>query len=84
MNIYEKLQAVRVDLVSEGIKKGKTNTYSGYDYFEMADFLPQVNRLCQEHKIGHHTSFSDDCKMVVLTLHDMEKPDTVIEFKIPA
>ena len=84
MNIYEKLQNVRVELAAEGLTKGKTNTYSGYSYFEMSDFLPQVNRLCQKHKLGHATTFSDDGKMVVLTVVDTEKPDAKIDFKIPA
>ena len=84
MNIYEKLQNVRVDLAAEGIRKGGNNTYSNYDYFELADFLPQLNQLCKKHKLGHSTTFSDDCKMVVLTVTDIEKPDATIDFKIPA
>ena len=83
MNIYEKLQAVRVDLAAEGLQKGKTNTYSNYTYFELSDFLPQINKLCQKHKLGHHTTVADDGKMMVLTLHDSEKPDSQIDFKIP-
>ena len=83
MNIYEKLQHVRVDLAAEGLKKGKVNTYGKYEYFELADFLPQVNNLCLKHKLSHSTTVSDDEKQVILTMRDIEKPEATIEFKIP-
>ena len=30
VNIYEKLQVVRIELAAQGIKKGKKSTYSNY------------------------------------------------------
>ena len=81
MNIYEKLQAVRVDLAAKGIKRGKKNTYSNYDYYELADFLPQVMKLCQEHKIMPAMSYTKE--MATLTIYDFEKPDAKIEFTTP-
>ena len=81
MNLYEKLQAVRVELAAQGIKKGKKNTYSNYEYYELADFLPQVMKLCQDHKIMPAVSYSDNIAM--LTIYDCEKPDAKIEFTTP-
>ena len=81
VNIYEKLQAVRIELAAQGIKKGKKNTYSNYDYYELADFLPQVMKLCQEHKLMPALSYTPD--MAVLTIYDCEKPDAKIEFTTP-
>lgn len=83
MNIYEKLQNVRVELAAEGLQKSGDNSYSNYKYFELADFVPQINRLCQKHKLGHHMTISDDAKQVVLIINDMEKADNFIKFSIP-
>ena len=35
MNIFEKIQTVRVDLAKNGLKKGKKNEYAGYTYYEL-------------------------------------------------
>ncbi len=81
VNIYEKLQAVRVELAQQGIRKGKKNKYSDYNYYELADFLPQVQELCQKHKIAPlFTVLGSDA---VLSIYDMEKPDAFISFGIP-
>ena len=81
MNIFEKLQAVRVELAKQGIKKGKKNTYAGYSYYELADFLPQIQELCQKHKVT--PLFTVDGTNATLSIHDMEKPDASISFAIP-
>jgi hypothetical protein len=51
MNIYEKLQTVRVALQNKNLKKGKTNTYSNYQYYELADFLPDLMQLMKDSKM---------------------------------
>ena len=51
MNIFEKIQTVRVRLAQDGLKKGKKNEYAGYTYYEMGDFLPRLMALCEECKI---------------------------------
>ena len=37
MNVFEKLQSVRVKLQEREIKKSGKNNYSGFTYFELAD-----------------------------------------------
>ena len=83
VNIYEKIQAVRVELAKQGIKKGRKNAYTGYSYYELADFLPQVQELCQKHKIAPIFMVSDDGTSAWLTLQDMEKQDASVKFSIP-
>jgi hypothetical protein len=80
-NIYEKLQAIRVELAAKNIKKGGRNTYSNYDYYNLADFLPELQKLMQEHKMTSQCSFTADT--ATLTLIDIEKPDAHIEFTAP-
>ena len=49
LNLYSKLQKVRVELQSSNLKKSGKNTYSKYEYFELGDFLPKVNELCDKY-----------------------------------
>jgi len=81
MNIYEKLQTVRVALQNKNLKKGKTNTYSGYQYYELADFLPELMQLMKDNKMTSVISFTNE--LATLTLIDMEKPDAQIIFTSP-
>ena len=50
MNVFEKLQKARVDLQKKELKKSGKNTYSNYDYFQLADFLPELNEIMDEKK----------------------------------
>lgn len=56
MNIFQKLQAARVELQEMELKKSGQNTYSKYKYYELGDFLPAINKLCEKH--GLFTSFN--------------------------
>lgn len=81
MNIYEKLQTMRVALQTQNIKKGGKNTYAKYDYYELADFLPQINKLMAENKVTSIVTFTKET--ATLTLVDCEKLDARIEFTSP-
>ena len=81
MNIFEKIQTVRVKLAQDGLKKGKKNEYAGYTYYELGDFLPRIMALCEECKIFPVISFTSD--VATLTVYDCEKPDAKVEITTP-
>lgn len=81
MNIYEKLQAIRVELQAMGLPKTGKNTYAKYDYYSLSDFLPQLNKLMMDYKISSTVTFTKET--ATLTLVDCEKPDARIEFTSP-
>jgi len=81
MNIYEKLQMCRVALQKAKIKKSGKNTYSGYDYFELSDFLPTINELFMENRLCSQVSF--DNTIATLTITDIDKPEDKITFTSP-
>ena len=81
MNIYEKIQLVRNELSNKKLKKSGKNTYSNYDYYELGDFLPQINNLMHEHKLFSLVKF--DADTATLTILDSEKPEDRIEFFSP-
>lgn len=81
MNIYEKLQTMRVALQAQNIKKGGKNTYAKYDYYNLGDFLPQINQLMADNKVTSIVTFTKE--IATLTLVDCEKLDARIEFTSP-
>lgn len=48
LNIYAKLQNARVELQKRKIKKTGYNKYAGFRYYELSDFLPNVNEIFQK------------------------------------
>lgn len=81
MNIYEKLQTCRVELQNANVKKTGKNDYAGYDYFELADFLPYTNELFLEHKLTSVITY--DSEVATLTIINIEKPEEQIRFTSP-
>lgn len=81
MNIYEKLQNIRCEVQKESFKKSGKNKFAGYEYFELADFLPKINELMLKHKISSYISFTNE--LAILTLVNCENPEETIQFTSP-
>ncbi len=81
MNIYEKLQKARYELGKLELKKTGKNTFSKYDYFELKDFLPEINKLMYENKFTSRVDFGE--KEATLYIIDSEKPEEFIPFTSP-
>lgn len=92
LNLYQKVQIVRKRLLDMSLKMTGHNTYSGYKYYELSDFLPQLVHLMDE--FGLLTMFSiikecipgtvEVCEYAVLEVADSEAPEVPpIVFKLP-
>lgn len=81
MNVYEKLNAARVDFHSSAIKKTGHNKFAGYDYFELGDFIVPALKIFEEHKLAGIVSFGSD--LATLTVINTEKPDEKIVITSP-
>lgn len=81
MNIFMKLQKSRVELQNKKIKKSGKNKYSNYDYFELGDFLPQINEICLNN--GLSTIFHFRTDVAVLSVIDIDNPEDIITFETP-
>lgn len=77
-SVLTKLQAARNELSSSGLRKGGTNDYSHYQYFELADFLPAINRICAETKITPIIRYYPEDSMGYIKIFDAESDGTVI------
>lgn len=81
MNLYEKINSVKSELVKEGIKKTGENKFSNYSYFELSGFMPTIIRKCEELKLFTVVSFS--AESAKLEIINAEKPDEKIEILSP-
>lgn len=81
LNIYQKLQKSRVDLQKKDLKKTGFNKYSNYTYFELGDFLPSINEICNEN--GLSTIFEFESTLAKLTVIDVDNIESKLEFSTP-
>lgn len=81
MSVYRKLQEARIELQSKPLKKSGKNNFAGYQYFELADFLPSIQQICLDRGLCGSVTFYTD--IAVLTITDVDKPEDKIEFKCP-
>ena len=71
MNIYEKLQTSRIKLQEMKLKKSGLNKFANFSYYELADFLPQINKIFGEMKL--FSKFDLLTEKATLTIIDTEK-----------
>lgn len=80
MTVYQKLQAARVKLQGSKLTKSGKNKFAGYEYFELGDFLPRVQEICNEVGLcGVVTFTSEDAKLAIF---DVES-GMFVEFTSP-
>lgn len=48
MTAHEKLVSARLRLQGAGLKKSGRNSFAGYSYYELSDFLPAINQAAKE------------------------------------
>ena len=70
MSVYKKLQDARSKLHKIKLTKSGKNTFSKFNYFELADFMPQVTDIFNEIGLCGTVSFTTDT--AYLTIHDVE------------
>jgi hypothetical protein len=80
MSVYQKLQEARVRLQSMELKKSGRNSFAGYDYFELSDFLLPTQYIFNELGLCGVVSFTQE--MATLKIVDVESGQS-IEFTSP-
>jgi len=81
MNIYQKLNAAREAFHSKEIKKTGLNSYAGYTYFELGDFIAPALQIFKEVGLIGLVSFGETS--ATLTVVNEDKPDETIVFTSP-
>ena len=59
-NLNESIIKIRVELQNAKLKKSGKNKFAGFDYFELADFLPKLNELMLSEGLNDRFYIKDD------------------------
>lgn len=82
LNLYQKLQRCRVELQQANLKKGGFNKYAGFQYYELADFLPTINVLFDKYGLLSIFNVASDKSKATLTIIDCENEKSIV-FETP-
>ena len=76
MTVYAKLQQARVKLQGRKLTKSGKNKFAGYEYFELGDFLPSVQEICNEVGLCGVISFTE--AMAYLNIYDPTSSECIV------
>lgn len=78
MNLNESIINVRVKLQNAKLKKSGKNKSAGFDYFELADFLPKLNELMLEEKMNDRFYIKDGYATL-----ELQKGEEINQYTMP-
>jgi hypothetical protein len=81
MNMYEKIQIIKVQMDKLDLKKSGYNKFSNYPYFELRDFSPQLNQLIYDFKLMSYFTFSKEYASLIVV--NCENPIERLELTSP-
>lgn len=76
MGVHKKLMEARIKLQSIKMKKSGKNNYAGYDYFELSDFIPHVQRIFNDIGLCGFITYNRD--FAILTITDLEDGSEIV------
>lgn len=76
MSVLHKLMQARIGLQATELKKSGHSKFAGYQYFELGDFMPAINRLFNEHGLCGLVSYGRET--ATLTITDTETNERVV------
>ena len=77
-NLNESIISIRVKLQNAKLKKSGKNKFAGFDYFELADFLPKLNELMLEEKVNDRFYINND-----LATLELQKGEEINTYTMP-
>jgi len=76
MSVHKKLMQARVKLQGIKLKKSGQNKFAGYSYFELGDFLPEIQQIFND--LGLCGVVSYDIEYARLCITDVEDGTTIV------
>lgn len=76
MSVYRKLQAARAEFLLTPIKKSGKNKFAGFEYFELADFIPTISKLFDMAGLCGVVRFTD--AEASLTVYDADGDGSIV------
>jgi hypothetical protein len=82
MKVFKKLQQARVTLLDANLKKSGKNNFAKFEYFELGDFMPTINKIFLDIGLCGVIHFTSD--YAVLTIYDADSEAAEsIDFRSP-
>jgi hypothetical protein len=81
MNVYQRLSLAREKFHALKLTKTGRNTFAGYNYFELGDFLIPALRVFREAGLCSHVTFDKDVATMVIRCDD--KPEDWFNIESP-
>lgn len=75
MTIYKKLQTARYELSQANLKKTGHNSFGGWKYYELGDFIPTVHKIFNTVGLCGIVTFGESA---TLTIYDTEDSSSVV------
>ena len=75
MKVYAKLVAARNILAHKALKKSGHNKFAGYQYFELGDFLPEIQQIFAEVGLVDVITFTNE--LATMTIYDCDDGSSV-------
>ena len=82
-SLNESIIAIRVKLQNSKLKKSGENNFAGFDYFELADFLPKLNELMLEEGINDLFTIEVDMNEEMVAKLTLIKGNETQDYKMP-
>jgi hypothetical protein len=79
MTVFKKLQTARYELSKANVKKTGHNSFGGWKYYELGDFIPAIHFIFNNIGLCGVFTFSETA---TLTIYDTED-STSIQFSTP-
>jgi hypothetical protein len=76
MGVHKKLMEARIALQAAPLKKSGHNKFAGYQYFELGDFLPQINEIFYRNGLCGVISYTKD--YADLTITDVDDGTNIV------
>ena len=76
MSVFKKLSKARVMLQQVEMTKSGNNKFAGYKYFELADFMPHINRIFDELGLVGVVSYTNE--LATLNIYDIDGGEPIV------
>jgi len=80
MSVHKKLMQARIQLQNTSMSKSGHNKFAGYKYFELADFVPHIQKIFNDLDLCGYISYGNDT--ATLSIVDIET-NTSIQITSP-
>lgn len=82
LSVFEKLQKCRVELQQMNLKKSGVNKFAGFNYYELADFLPTTNKLFLKYRLHSRFYIKEEIAYLIIKNLDNLEQEEIFESPI--